>query len=151
MFNVVDFATGWKVDLIVRKPTVFAKAEFARRIETELLGVRSFVATAEDTLLAKLVWAKASGGSERQLRDVSGIVDANAGSLDVSYIERWIDELDVRLLVRPDKEVPFAIAVYEGTELRHYVRYREYAVGLEPDESVLKLDWLNRFHGGNCT
>jgi len=98
VFNVVDYATGWKIDLIVRKPGAFAASEFARRIQAELLGVGVFVATAEDTLLSKLVWAKASGGSERQLRDASGIVAVHGGDLDLEYIERWLDPLGIRAL-----------------------------------------------------
>jgi hypothetical protein len=31
MFNVVDFATGWKVDLIIRKARPFSLKEFERR------------------------------------------------------------------------------------------------------------------------
>ena len=32
--------------------------------------------------------------------------------------------------------VPFAVAIYQGDVLQHYVRFQEYAVGLEPDESL---------------
>lgn len=95
-FNVIDYASGWKVDVIVRKSGAFAASEFARRIEAEMLGVRAFVATAEDTLLSKLVWAKASGGSERQLRDVAGVLSAAGDDLDREYVERWVDELGIR-------------------------------------------------------
>jgi hypothetical protein len=45
------------------------------------------VATAEDVILAKLEWAKATG-SERQLDDAAGIL-AIASGLDLSYIDRW--------------------------------------------------------------
>ncbi len=34
-FNIVDFATGIKVDLIIRKSRPFSHAEFARRMATE--------------------------------------------------------------------------------------------------------------------
>jgi len=47
-----------------------------------------FVATAEDSILAKLEWAKL-GDSERQIRDVSGILEVRAGALDRDYIEKW--------------------------------------------------------------
>jgi hypothetical protein len=55
------------------------------------------VATAEDTILAKLEWAKL-GGSDRQLDDVSGILDVRGNELDLAYIEHWLDELGVREL-----------------------------------------------------
>ncbi len=43
-------------------------------------------------IVAKLEWARA-GESERQLRDVVGIVAASGGHLDRGYLERWIGEL----------------------------------------------------------
>lgn len=91
-FNVIDMATGWKVDLIVRRARRFSAEEFERRVPAELLGVSVFVATAEDTIIAKLEWAKMSG-SEKQLRDVRGILDVRGPSLDVAYIERWVTDL----------------------------------------------------------
>jgi len=92
MFNVVDFSTGWKVDLIVRKSRPFSVEEFSRRREEELDGVRVYVATPEDVIVAKLEWAKL-GESERQLRDVSSIVAARSSELDLPYIERWVTSL----------------------------------------------------------
>ena len=62
-----------------------------------VLGIDLLVATAEDTVLAKLEWAK-RGESERQLRDVRGILDVKGESLDRAYIERWLDDLGVREL-----------------------------------------------------
>jgi hypothetical protein len=53
------------------------------------------VATAEDTILSKLEWAKKGGGSERQLTDVRGIVDVKGRDLDRAYIERWANDLGV--------------------------------------------------------
>ncbi|HVI03471.1 MAG TPA: nucleotidyltransferase, partial [Enhygromyxa sp.] len=73
-FNVIDMTTGWKVDLIPRKQRPFSEAEFARRRRLEVLGVDMFVATLEDTIVAKLEWAQAGGGSQRQLEDVHELV-----------------------------------------------------------------------------
>jgi hypothetical protein len=89
MFNLVDFATGWKVDLIIRKQRSFSQEEFKRRRVVELLGMRLFVASAEDVIVAKLEWAKL-GESERQLRDVAGILRGQADALDKAYIEHWV-------------------------------------------------------------
>jgi len=94
MFNVVDMATGWKVDLIVRKARPFSVTEFGRRAPARMLGVDVFIATPEDTILSKLEWA-AESGSERQLRDVAGVVSVRRGELDDAYIERWASELGV--------------------------------------------------------
>jgi hypothetical protein len=93
-FNVIDLASAWKIDLIVRRDRPFSKAEFARRQATEILGVRVFAATAEDTIVAKLEWARL-GESERQLRDVAGVIEMSGAALDRGYIERWVSELRV--------------------------------------------------------
>ena len=54
MGNVIDTETGWKVDLIVRKDRPFSREEFARRQPALIGGVELFIATAEDTVHAKL-------------------------------------------------------------------------------------------------
>jgi hypothetical protein len=96
-FNVVVLESGWKVDLIVRKDRAFSREEFSRRQPAEVAGKRIWVASAEDTVVAKLEWARA-GESERQLRDVVGILEARAGELDLAYVERWVRELDLGVL-----------------------------------------------------
>ena len=93
-FNVVLLDSGWKVDLILRKDRPFSHSEFRRRESVDLAGVEVFIATAEDTILAKLEWAK-EGESERQLRDVRGVLGMRGTDLDLAYIERWARELGV--------------------------------------------------------
>jgi hypothetical protein len=96
MFNLIDMETGWKVDLIVRKERPFSRSEFDRRAPASWMGVPLFVATPEDVILSKLEWARMSGGSERQLRDVAGVIEARGKELDLDYIERWLDPLGAR-------------------------------------------------------
>jgi hypothetical protein len=95
MFNVVDQMSGWKIDFVVRKNRPFSRDEFARRMKLTLLDVPVFVASPEDTIIAKLEWSKQAGGSERQRRDVAGIVASIANDLDRGYIDRWIRDLDL--------------------------------------------------------
>lgn len=83
---------GWKADLIVRKRRVFSEVEFGRRVRASLLGMDLWIATAEDTIIAKLEWAKRAS-SDRQLRDVAGIVAVQGGDLDTAYIVRWVRRL----------------------------------------------------------
>lgn len=91
-FNVIEQATGWKVDLLVRKDRGFSRVEFDRRVTTPLFGRDTPVATAEDTIIAKLEWARV-GESERQLRDVSRILEVSDETLDREYLAHWIGEL----------------------------------------------------------
>jgi hypothetical protein len=93
-FNVIDLESGWKVDLIICKSRPFSIEEFRRRLPAELFEVPVFVATAEDTILAKLEWSKL-GESERQVRDVAGIVSVKAADLDREYVAAWARELGV--------------------------------------------------------
>jgi hypothetical protein len=95
MFNVIDHASGWKVDFIIRRNRAFSRDEFARRMRIPLLDVPIFVASPEDTIVAKLEWSKQSGGSERQRRDIAGIVATVGQELDRAYVERWVHDLDL--------------------------------------------------------
>ena len=94
MTNILDNATGWKVDLIFRKARPFSISEFGRRIATTIDDIALDVATPEDLILAKLEWAKL-GGSTRQVEDAAHLVKVQP-DLDVAHIERWLDELGVR-------------------------------------------------------
>ena len=94
-FNVIDLATGWKVDLIIRKSRPFSREEFARRSVTEFEGAKLSIASVEDVILSKLEWAK-SGASSRQIEDVASILKIRGGDLDGAYLERWIESLGIR-------------------------------------------------------
>lgn len=93
-FNIIDFRTGWKADLIVRRARPFSVEELKRRRRVEVLGADIWLATPEDTVLAKLEWA-AMSDSERQERDVTAILRIRGEKLDWDYLERWAEELGV--------------------------------------------------------
>jgi hypothetical protein len=93
-FNVIDFETGWKVDLIVIKDRDFSRTEFERRRPLQLDDVSVYVASPEDVLLAKLEWSKL-GASARQVEDAAGIVRLQGENLDLAYIEHWVAVLQV--------------------------------------------------------
>ena len=94
-FNAIDAGTGWKVDFLVRKDRPFSRQEFARRLRANLLGVSGWIASPEDTIVAKLEWA-AAGGSERQLTDVAAMLDIGGDSLDLAYVRRWVADLGLQ-------------------------------------------------------
>lgn len=94
-FNVIDRASAFKLDLILRKDRPFSREEFGRRQPAELAGVQVALATAEDTILSKLEWATKAGGSDRQLADVAGIIGVKGAALDRPYIQRWAAALGV--------------------------------------------------------
>jgi hypothetical protein len=93
-FNVIDFASGWKADLIVRKDRPFSQEEFRRRRTEEWHGHGTPFASAEDVVLAKLEWDRITP-SERQLQDVLNVLRAKWPELDRDYLRRWAAELGV--------------------------------------------------------
>lgn len=107
LFNAIHLETGFKVDLIVRKQRPFSAEELRRRRPSPLAGAQVDFATAEDTVLAKLEWARL-GQSDRQYADALGIVRVQGSGLDWSYLEHWADALAVRdLLERVRRGEPF--------------------------------------------
>jgi hypothetical protein len=91
-FNVIDLATGWKVDLIVQKARPFSQEEFDRRTVVEFQGLRLAIATIEDVIIAKLEWAKL-GESQRQIEDIAQLLKLRRSDLDRAYLVRWIQQL----------------------------------------------------------
>lgn len=94
-FNLLDVTGGDKVDFWLLTDDPFDQSRFARRYVERFEGVGIHVSRPEDTILMKLRWSKASGGSEKQFRDALSVYELQAGSLDLAYIERWVESLDV--------------------------------------------------------
>ena len=94
-FNVIDLETGWKIDFIIRKSRPFSLTEFERRSQVHFEGLQLYIAQPEDIIVAKLEWAKRAS-SERQIEDVVGILRVQSKDLDYSYIEKWVQELDLQ-------------------------------------------------------
>ena len=96
MFNLLEVASGDKVDFWILGDEPFDRSRFARRYEDEAVGVRFLVSTPEDTILVKLKWAKECGGSEKQFTDAPRVFEIQYDRLDMSYLRQWADRLGVR-------------------------------------------------------
>ena len=94
MFNVVDPASGWKLDLIVRKSRPFSRVEFERRLPFVFESTALAVASLEDVILSKLECARL-GGSARQLEDVASLMALRSSDLDRGYLAHWVPVLGV--------------------------------------------------------
>jgi hypothetical protein len=98
-FNVIHLDTAFKVDVFVRKKRAFDESQLARRTR-QIVATdperTAFIASAEDTILAKLEWYRLGGEtSERQWHDVLGIVKAQGERLDIGYLREWAAQLGV--------------------------------------------------------
>ena len=102
-FNLIHLATMFKVDLFVAKDKAFDEQQLDRRqlwIADPDSGRTIYVATPEDTILAKLAWYRLGEEiSDRQWRDILGVLAVQGDRLDLSYMQRWAASLGVRDLL----------------------------------------------------
>jgi hypothetical protein len=94
-FDLVHIESAWRIQLILRPLRPFSREALARRLPVVLDGAATFVATAEDTILAALERAQQGVDAERALRDAADIVGVQADALDRAYVETWAAELGV--------------------------------------------------------
>jgi hypothetical protein len=104
-FNVIHYVSSYKFDLFPLSTEAFLQSEFGRRtvVRTDVTGAGRLefpVATAEDTILAKLSWYRAGAEvSSRQWDDVLGILRVRRGRLDMAYLRQWSQHLHVEHLL----------------------------------------------------
>lgn len=103
MFNVIHLDTGVKVDFWPLEDDDFRRTQFARRITLPFDGVDTFVASAEDTVLSKLLRHRETP-SDRHISDVRGILAAGGDDLDWSYLNTWSERLGLSDLLREMRE-----------------------------------------------
>lgn len=95
MFNLLSMKDGEKVDFWLLTNEAFDQSRFARKKVDLISGLSLYVSTPEDTILAKLRWAKLSGGSEKQFVDALRVFEINQSSMDIAYLEQWSKDLQV--------------------------------------------------------
>lgn len=97
-FNAIHYESVFKVDVFVPHDE-FTRIQLDRRQSLKLSADRDeavYVATAEDTVLAKLRWFRAGNeSSTNQWNDVLGILATRHDSLDIKHLNSWARTLGV--------------------------------------------------------
>ncbi len=109
-FNIIHPGSGLKVDVIIRKDTPFDHSRFARaRALRPVESYEAAFASAEDVIIKKMEYYR-EGGSEKHLRDITGMLQVSGEEIDETYIVEWADRLGLRaiwdLLKRRLNETP---------------------------------------------
>jgi hypothetical protein len=102
-FNIIHRESMFKVDFFIPHPRPFLQSQLARAQKQTFLfesEVSAKFSSPEDIILAKLEWYRLGGEvSERQWRDILGVLKTRAGKLDLDYLRKWAIELKINDLL----------------------------------------------------
>jgi len=98
-FNVIHFATAFKIDIFVMAGSEFREQIFSRRRKFPLGQATAkalFFVSVEDIVLLKLDWYRQSDyTSQRQWSDILGVLAAQSSAIDFEYLKTWAGKLGV--------------------------------------------------------
>ena len=82
--------TAFTVELFELTDDPHDLARFERRQQVRIFDRPAFVATAEDTIITKLRWARQGGhGRAKDVDDARNVIAVQGDSLDWVYVENW--------------------------------------------------------------
>ena len=93
LFNIIHPASGLKVDVIVPEPNPYNQSRFSR--VRRLHAGDDFevcFASPEDAIIKKMEFYR-QGGSEKHLRDITGVIKTSGEQLDGAYVALWAREM----------------------------------------------------------
>jgi predicted nucleotidyltransferase len=103
-FNAIHFDSVFKVDIFIAGADEFALTQLKRRQLRKISPEKDdalYVASAEDTVLAKLRWYRAGHEtSNTQWNDVLGVLGASGSYLDLEYLHTWASKLGIEDLLQ---------------------------------------------------
>ncbi|MEZ4727953.1 MAG: hypothetical protein R3E79_12560 [Caldilineaceae bacterium] len=103
-FNLIHLATMFKVDIFLPKARQFDRDQMRQRRQYVVATNperTAYVASPEDTILAKLEWYRLGGEvSDRQWRDILGVIQIQGDRLDLRYLRQGAAGLGVADLLQ---------------------------------------------------
>lgn len=98
-FNLIHLPTAYKVDVFISRGRPFDLAAMTRAVPRTLGGEESLlvpVATAEDSIVAKLEWFRLGDeSSQRQWDDVTRLMSLRGETLDADHMHRMAESVGV--------------------------------------------------------
>lgn len=95
-FNIIHPTSGLKVDVMIPTDDEFNRSRMKRKIRLPVDDqTLAWFASAEDLILKKLVFFQ-MGGSDKHLRDISGVMLVQAENIDQVYLDEWAAKLQVK-------------------------------------------------------
>jgi hypothetical protein len=91
-FNIIHPASGLKVDVIIKQRSEFDVSRFSRTNNFKMDDIGVNFAAPEDVIIKKMEFYK-MGGSDKHLRDITGILKTSEDLIDLKYIEGWVGKL----------------------------------------------------------
>jgi hypothetical protein len=88
MFNILHLPSVLKLDFWILDDDEFNRTRFQRRKKEKILGQYMNIATAEDTILKKLLWYGESK-VEKHLVDAAFVYQIQKKNLDKKYLALW--------------------------------------------------------------
>jgi hypothetical protein len=92
-FNVLHPDSGNKIDFIFPKEDAWSREQIAGRKRIPLFEqFEGYAARPEDIIIGKMIYYE-EGGSEKHLRDITGMMRVSGELVDREYVERWAASL----------------------------------------------------------
>jgi hypothetical protein len=96
-FNVIHLATTEKADLFVTRDDEFSRSKMSCRqlhVPNSEFDKSFYVCSPEDTVLQKLLWFRMTKReSQKQWREILGVLKLQGERLDFSYMQQWAERL----------------------------------------------------------
>lgn len=94
-FNVIHPSSGNKIDFLISRQDPWGRAQMARRQRVRILPDREgYAARPEDIIISKMEYYR-EGGSEKHLRDITGILKVSGQEVDRAYVAKWARSLEL--------------------------------------------------------